>query len=107
MQDTRALEILSDYCAAGYPEEGVTKATFDCSIYDFDDAMCVARDSILSSSRDWHKEFFDFLTSISTASHGKQQYFEQDNGMIYSRISGKYLTLEEAEREYVKELEAW
>lgn len=53
---------------------------------------------------DWRQEFFDFLASITAITHGKQQYFQQDNGMIYSRVSGEYLTLDEMEREYLEEM---
>lgn len=53
---------------------------------------------------DWHKQFFDFLAVLTSVTHGKQQYFEQPNGRVYSRISGSYLTVEEMEREYIDEL---
>lgn len=56
---------------------------------------------------DWEKEFFDFLTSLTSATHGKQQYFEQDDRKIYSRISCRYLTIPEMEREYIDELKRY
>ena len=53
---------------------------------------------------DWHEVFSDFVTSITTATHGKQQYFEQNDGLWYSRISGKYLSTDEMISEYLREI---
>lgn len=47
---------------------------------------------------------YDMFEQISTAYHGKQYYFLQDNEMVYSRASGKYMTLREAVDEFVKEM---
>ena len=55
---------------------------------------------------DWHQEFFDFLAVITAITNGKQQYFEQADGMIYSRISGEYLRFEEMVAEYCNELKS-
>ena len=43
---------------------------------------------------------FDALDAISSVYYGKQYYFREDNGLIYSRDSCKYLTLEEAIYEF-------
>lgn len=54
----------------------------------------------------WKKEFFSFLSSLTTTTHGKQMYFLQDDGKtVYSRISGKNLSLHEAESEYIAEID--
>lgn len=45
---------------------------------------------------------FDALDAISSVYHGKQYYFREDNGLIYSRDSCKYLTLEEAIYEFAE-----
>ena len=39
---------------------------------------------------------WDMFERISTAYHGKQYYFRQDSGNVYSRECHKELTLEEA-----------
>lgn len=62
-----------------------------------------AADALRSCSK-WHDTFTDFLISLSTITHGKQQYFEQDNGKWYSRISGEYLTTNEMINEYLDEM---
>ena len=52
----------------------------------------------------WKDEFFSFIATLTWITHGKQQYIEQDDGKIYSRISGEYLTLAEMEKEYFDEM---
>lgn len=47
---------------------------------------------------------WDMFQTISTAYHGKQYYFLQDNGKVYSRQSGLYLDFEEAVAEFIKEV---
>lgn len=46
-------------------------------------------------SREW-----DLLNLLSSAWYGKQCYFQQDDGMIYSRSSGRYLSLDQAIDEF-------
>lgn len=47
---------------------------------------------------------FDVLCVLSGAYWGKQYYFQQDNGMIYSRESGNYMTLDDAIAEFAKRI---
>lgn len=47
---------------------------------------------------------WDMFELISTAYYGKQYYFLQDNEMVYSRASGKYMTFWEAVDEFIKEV---
>lgn len=58
----------------------------------------------LRSCREWHDLFVSFLASLTATTHGKQQYFEQDGGKWYSRISGEYLTTDEMISEYLDEM---
>lgn len=44
---------------------------------------------------------WDMFDLISSAWYGKGMYFIQDNEMVYSRHSGKYMTFDEAIREFV------
>lgn len=63
---------------------------------------------VLNSSendRDWKDRYFSFLASLTCVTNGKQQYFEQEDGRVYSRISGKYLTVDEMEHEFIYEME--
>ena len=46
---------------------------------------------------------WDMFEEITSSMYGKQCYFMQDNGVVYSRLSDKYLTIEEA----YNELLAW
>lgn len=52
----------------------------------------------------WHRIFNDFLVQITSITNGKQQYFEQEDGKWYSRISGEYLTVEEMIDEYLADI---
>ena len=47
---------------------------------------------------------FDVLAVLAGAYHGKQYYFLQDNGMIYSRDSGKYMKLDDAISEFASRI---
>ena len=47
---------------------------------------------------------WEMFISITNAYFGKQYYFVQDNGKVYSRQSGEYLTHDEAVNEFLKEI---
>ena len=40
------------------------------------------------------------FVTISSLYHGKQYYFLQDDGIVYSRDSGRYMTVEAAYDEF-------
>jgi len=48
--------------------------------------------------KDGEWEMFDL---ISSAYYGKGMYFKQDDGTVYSRYSCKYMSVDEAIREFV------
>lgn len=48
---------------------------------------------------------FDMFNLISSAWHGKQYYFLQDNGMVYSRESCKEMTFDQVIEEFIGRLE--
>lgn len=50
---------------------------------------------------------FDMLHLISSIEYGKQCYFLQDNDMVYSRRSCKYVTLEAAIEEFAEIMNDW
>lgn len=41
---------------------------------------------------------------LSSAYWGKQYYFRQDNGIVYSRESGKYMSFDDAVSEFIKRI---
>lgn len=44
---------------------------------------------------------WDMFDLISSAYYGKGMYFKQDNGTVYSRHSGKYMTVDKAIKEFI------
>lgn len=53
----------------------------------------------------YDKGRWEVLLIASSAEYGKQCYFLQDDGVIYSRYSGKNLTLDEAVVEFAGRLQ--
>ena len=47
-------------------------------------------------------DMFELLTSVW---HGKQYYFKQDNDMVYSRASCKTMPVQDAIKEFMKEID--
>lgn len=47
---------------------------------------------------------WDMFELISSAWYGKQCYFMQDNGIAYSRISHKEMTVDDAIKEFIGEI---
>lgn len=47
---------------------------------------------------------FEVLDRLSTAYYGKQYYFEEQDGMIYSRECGEYYDIEFAVEEFEDKL---
>ena len=47
---------------------------------------------------------YDTLDLLSSAWHGKQYYFREKNGMIYSRATCQYMTLDDALVEFANAL---
>ena len=57
--------------------------------------------------KNWHEIFNEFLASLTAITNGKQQYFEQEDGKWYSRISGEYLTTDEMIAEYLDDIKSF
>lgn len=53
---------------------------------------------------EYNKGQWDMFELITNAYFGKQYYFPQDDGTIYSRYSGTYITKEEAVKQFLDEL---
>ena len=47
---------------------------------------------------------WDMFIRITNAYFGKQYYFMQDNGTVYSRYSGTYVTKEDAIEEFIYDI---
>lgn len=64
----------------------------------FDDANT---SNALDCVEERKKGEWDMFDLISSAYYGKGMYFKQDNGTVYSRHSGEYMTVDEAIREFI------
>lgn len=53
---------------------------------------------VVEIKKDGEWEMFDL---ISSAYYGKRMYFKEDDGIVYSRYSCKYMSVDEAIREFV------
>lgn len=53
---------------------------------------------------EYNKGQWDMFELITNAYFGKQYYFPQDDGTIYSRYSDTYITKEEAVKQFLDEL---
>jgi hypothetical protein len=49
---------------------------------------------------------WDMFVEITSIEYGKQCYFMQDNGLVYSRRSCNYMTVDQAVTEFLRVLEA-
>ena len=49
-------------------------------------------------------DLWDLFSEITCAYYGKEMYFKQDNGTVYSRSSCRYLTWEQAKSEFLTRL---
>ena len=52
---------------------------------------------------DYERGEFDMFQLITSVFHGKQYYFLEDNGMVYSRECGKEITMDEAVNEFLRQ----
>ena len=50
------------------------------------------------------ERIWELFSLISAVWYGKDAYFQQDDGMVYSRISGESMTFDQAVDEFVCEL---
>ena len=57
--------------------------------------------NVLDCVEERKKGEWDMFDLISSAYYGKGMYFKQDNGTVYSRHSGEYMTVDEAIREFI------
>ena len=56
---------------------------------------------------EYDKGRYEALRFLSCAWYGKDCYFDEPNGIIYSRLSHQYMTLDDALMEFMRELMEW
>ena len=64
----------------------------------FDAVKAIPPADVVEIKKEGEWEMFDL---ISSAWYGKGMYFKQDNGTVYSRHSGGYMTVDEAISEFI------
>ena len=52
------------------------------------------------------KDAYEMFELISGVYFGKQYYFKEDNGMVYSRLSHSYMTKDKALEEFLNEIQS-
>ena len=53
------------------------------------------------------KDAYEMFKLISGVYFGKQYYFEQNNGIVYSRLSNSYITKDDALKEFLDEIQSY
>lgn len=53
------------------------------------------------------KDAYEMFELISGVYFGKQYYFEQNNGIVYSRLSHSYMTKDDALKEFLDEIQSY
>ena len=53
------------------------------------------------------KDAYEMFELISGVYFGKQYYFEQDNGIVYSRLSSSDKTKDDALNEFLDEIQSY
>ena len=53
------------------------------------------------------KDTYEMFELISGVYFGKQYYFEQNNGIVYSRLSNSYITKDRALEEFLDEIQSY
>lgn len=53
------------------------------------------------------KDAYEMFELISGVYFGKQYYFEDNNDMVYSRLSNSYMTKDDALNEFLNEIQSY
>lgn len=62
------------------------------------------QDNRVKSDAAYEQGEWDMFQLITSAWYGKQCYFQEDNGIVYSRLSNKYLTVDQAYTEFLGQI---
>lgn len=55
---------------------------------------------------DYERGEWDMFQLFTSMEYGKQRFFLEENGRVYDRQSGKYMTVEQAYKKYFDEIDA-
>lgn len=90
--------------ALGEEPENWTGSDYEIAIRNQWNADRLAIETVPSAQPNVHDrnvgewEMFELITSTW---YGKQCYFVEENGIVYSRVSGKYMSVDEAIKEFL------
>lgn len=76
----------------------------ECPYYDVPSCGGTLKLDALNYIKQLEAREWDLFDLLSSAWFGKRCYFQQDNGTVYSRVSGEYMTLDQAIDEFAGEL---
>lgn len=62
-------------------------------------------DEMQATKQDAVEDAWDMFKMISSAWYGKGCYSKQDDGSVYSRLSCRYMTFDDAVREFMEEID--
>ena len=54
----------------------------------------------MNESKEYQRGQWDMFLLVTSIYFGKQYYFKQNNGIVYSRESCNYMTVDEAYKEF-------
>ena len=93
MTNEKAIELLKDL------RWGVSSEQEDEALDMAIEALSAQKDVSERKDREW--DIFELITS---AYHGKQYYFKEEYGLVYSRASHKTMTFDDALSEFLREV---
>lgn len=76
----------------------------ECPYYDVQSCGSVSKLDALAYVQKLEVREWDLFDLVSSAWFGKQCYFRQDDGTVYSRVSGEYMSFDQAVDELAHEL---
>ncbi len=85
--------------------DGLRSEITDTGSYEYEyltmaiNALSAQKDVSERKDREW--DIFELITS---AYHGKQYYFKEEYGLVYSRASHKTMTFDDALSEFLREV---
>ena len=68
---------------------------------------CMKKNSSVKKMSDYERGEWDMFLVITSAWHGKQYYFRESDGRVWSRESGKYMSVDEAYKEFIDSITAY
>ncbi len=100
MTNEQAIKILTE---AGFGINIWNTPTGYCE-EDWDEALQMAIEALSAQPERGNDSTWELFDLITSAYHGKQYYFPQYNGLVYSRASHEYMSVDDAIGEFLKEI---